>query len=98
MTRVHPPQSGRARSEGDVSVLVPGSLQDRRMIVSGAGSGIGRAIALRLVELGAHVHGLGRRPDVLGETGELAAGLDGKFTFRSADLRQEIAARADQGV
>jgi NAD(P)-dependent dehydrogenase (short-subunit alcohol dehydrogenase family) len=43
-------------------------------IVTGAGSGIGRAVSSALVRLGWSVTLAGRRPDVLGETATLAGG------------------------
>ena len=43
-------------------------LQDRRAIVTGAGSGIGRAIALRLVSEGVAVLGVDRAPEGLAAT------------------------------
>jgi NAD(P)-dependent dehydrogenase (short-subunit alcohol dehydrogenase family) len=43
-------------------------------IVTGAGSGIGRAIALRFVKQGCHVLLVGRRAEKLAETAELARG------------------------
>ena len=53
------------------------TLQGRTAVVTGAGTGIGREIALRLVALGMDVAGIGRRPGPLAETaaraGEIAA-------------------------
>jgi citronellol/citronellal dehydrogenase len=49
--------------------------------VTGAGTGIGRAVSLRLMALGAHVIGVGRRAPVL----ESLAGP--RFTPRAHDLR-----------
>ena len=43
-----------------VKVLAPRVLDGRSAFVSGAGSGIGRGIALRLAELGMAVFGTGR--------------------------------------
>lgn len=40
-------------------------------LVTGAGSGIGRAVSAALAESGARVIGLGRREDALAQTGEL---------------------------
>src|SRR5690606_1180143 len=54
-------------------VLREDALAGMSAIVTGAGSGIGRAIALRLVQLGAAVTGLGRHEETLAETGACAA-------------------------
>lgn len=46
----------------------------RVAVVTGAGSGIGRAAALRFVRGGCHVLAVGRRAEPLAETAELAGG------------------------
>ena len=43
----------------------------KRALVTGAGSGIGRSVAVRLAQEGAKVGLVGRRPDVLEETAGL---------------------------
>lgn len=63
-------------------------------IVTGAGSGIGRAIALRMVALGANVLGVGRRIDALEETARLATDLSGRFGFESCNVRDAVAVDA----
>lgn len=57
----------------------------KRALVTGAGSGIGREIALRLIESGAIVTGVGRTRSTLEETGGLAA-IPGRFMIRQLDL------------
>jgi citronellol/citronellal dehydrogenase len=79
---------------GAEKVLRPGLLTGMSGVVTGAGSGIGRAIALRLMELGMDVAGVGRRVEILKETATLAADLPGSFTFESCDLRDADAAEA----
>ena len=66
------------------AVLSPEALAGRRALVTGAGSGIGRAIALRLDELGAQVIGVGRRAELLAETAALAGP---SFSVGSLDVR-----------
>jgi citronellol/citronellal dehydrogenase len=82
------PQRAAAWKVNDVAVLADGALLGQRAIVTGAGTGIGRAIAVRLVALGAEVVGLGRRVDMLEETGRIVAGAAGSYVFRQVDLRQ----------
>jgi len=72
----------------------PGVLTGRSALVTGAGSGIGRGIALRLLALGANVHGIGRREEVLAETGKLAQGLAGRFEYTGANIRDTAAVEA----
>jgi NADP-dependent 3-hydroxy acid dehydrogenase YdfG len=61
-------------------------------VVTGAGSGIGRAIALRLAGAGAHVAAVARRRDALEETARRAP--TGRVVVHPADLTvdQDIAA------
>ena len=49
-------------------------LSGRKALVTGAGSGIGRAIALGLGEAGADIALSGRRPDPLAEVAEELSG------------------------
>lgn len=74
-------------------VLADAALDGQSAIVTGAGSGIGRAIALRLVELGATVTGVGRRETALAETGALAA-RPAAYDFVAADVRDREAMTA----
>lgn len=78
----------------DPRVLHPGLLAGRSALVSGAGSGIGRAIALRLLELGMDVFGIGRRPQALAATAALAEGLPGRFRHEACDVRDTEAVTA----
>jgi citronellol/citronellal dehydrogenase len=75
-------------------VMRPDLHAGRSAFVSGAGSGIGRGIALRLVDLGMHVFGTGRRAEALEETARLAEGLSGKFSFEPCNVRDTEAIEA----
>lgn len=75
-------------------VLRPDLMQGKGAVVSGAGSGIGRAIVLRLVALGMSVTGFGRREDALKETADLAAGLAGSFRWTALNVRETQALEA----
>ncbi len=68
-------------------VLAPGCLVNETAVVTGAGSGLGRAIALRLLSLGATVVGMGRRIERLRETADMAGEHAARFDARSVDLR-----------
>ena len=56
------------------------------VIVTGAGHGFGRAIALAFAERGASVRACDLRPEALAETAALAGGLDGRVTARRVDV------------
>lgn len=73
-------------TDTDVRVLRDGALTGMSAIVTGAGSGIGRAITVRLVELGMAVTGFGRHEETLAETGTLARGA-GSYDFRVCNVR-----------
>jgi citronellol/citronellal dehydrogenase len=69
-------------------VLRSDCLADRVALVTGGGTGIGRATALRLARLGAQVVVMGRRADLLEET-RAAAGIDAlDITAIPIDLRE----------
>jgi NADP-dependent 3-hydroxy acid dehydrogenase YdfG len=75
------------------------ALSGRTAIVTGASSGIGRAIALRLAEAGAHVFITGRTKSALDEVAREADKLGGKATGHAFDIRdvkalQDFVARA----
>jgi citronellol/citronellal dehydrogenase len=66
-----------------------GLLEGRVIVVSGAGSGLGRATALEMTRLGATVVGCGRRVEPLEETAELATEMPGAFEFGDLDIRDD---------
>ncbi|MBS9376509.1 SDR family NAD(P)-dependent oxidoreductase [Rhodococcus sp. B50] len=92
--RPHPRQAGTAWDSVDVRILSDNSLADRHAIVTGAGSGIGQAIAVRLAELGANVTGIGRNEDSLRDTEERAEGKSGSFRWFQADVRDSALIRS----
>jgi NAD(P)-dependent dehydrogenase (short-subunit alcohol dehydrogenase family) len=65
----------------------PGLLDGQVAIVSGGGSGLGRASALELAALGARVVVCGRREEPLDETAAQADG--GRVEARTCDIREE---------
>jgi NAD(P)-dependent dehydrogenase (short-subunit alcohol dehydrogenase family) len=72
-------------------VLPEGSLADRVVLVTGGGTGLGRAMALELGRLGAKVAVLGRRREPLDQT---VADLTGKGFAVQADVRDPEAVAA----
>lgn len=66
-------------------------LEGKVVVLSGAGTGLGREATLEMVRLGATVIGCGRRLEPLEATAGLAEGLDGKFEHRTLDIRDEEA-------
>jgi citronellol/citronellal dehydrogenase len=68
-------------------IFQPGLLEGQVAIVSGAGSGLGRAAALELAALGARVVVCGRRQEPLQETAERAEG--GRVEASACDIREE---------
>lgn len=66
----------------------------RTALVTGAGSGLGRAIALALVARGARVVGVGRTRQSLAELEEEARGLSGSVRTATADVSDPAAVAA----
>ena len=63
----------------------------RPAIVTGAGSGIGRATALRLVSEGAHVLAVDRRPEGVEETARMAGNGPGRIIAEGRDITEASA-------
>jgi NAD(P)-dependent dehydrogenase (short-subunit alcohol dehydrogenase family) len=60
--------------------------REKVVVVTGAGSGIGRACAELFAGLGAWVLGVGRTPATLAETGRAIAAAGGRFLAHPADV------------
>lgn len=74
--------------QSDIQVLQADIFKGRNAIVTGAGSGIGQGISLRLMALGMDVYGIGRRIEKLEHTAELSKDLPGEFRYESANVRE----------
>jgi citronellol/citronellal dehydrogenase len=75
-------------------IFAPGLLEGRVCVVSGSGSGLGRATARELARLGATVVGCGRRPEPLAETTEMIRAAGGQADHRPLDIRDAEAVDA----
>ena len=63
-------------------------LHDKRVLITGGGTGIGKSMGRRFLELGAQVAICGRRSEVLAETkAEFDADFGGRTTVYSCDIR-----------
>ncbi|MFY9744270.1 MAG: SDR family oxidoreductase [Candidatus Sulfotelmatobacter sp.] len=70
-------------------------LRDKRILITGGGTGLGKAMAQRFLELGAAVHICGRRVEVLEETAaELSAATKGTIHAVQCDVRSLDAVEA----
>jgi citronellol/citronellal dehydrogenase len=72
-------------------VFVPGLLEDRVCIVSGAGTGLGKATARELAALGATVIACGRRPEPLEEVASELRDAGARAEAVPTDIRDEAA-------
>ena len=77
----------------------PGTLDGQTVLITGGGTGLGRAMAERCAGLGARVGVVGRRPEPLAETVSAIAAAGGRAAWVSADVRDpEAVARAVDAV
>jgi NAD(P)-dependent dehydrogenase (short-subunit alcohol dehydrogenase family) len=73
----------------------PQLLAGRRILVTGGGTGLGKAMATKFLQLGAEIHICGRRKGVCDETAtELMAEYGGKVTSHGVDIRDAAAVDA----
>ncbi|MEW6644204.1 MAG: SDR family oxidoreductase [Pseudomonadota bacterium] len=76
-------------------MFTPRLLAGRNILVTGGGTGLGKAMARRFLELGADVHICGRRKGVCDETAaELMKAHGGKVTSHGLDIRDAAAVDA----
>lgn len=81
-----------AMAEGTSSrIFAPGLLDGQICVVSGAGTGLGRATALELTGLGATVVGCGRRSEPLESMVAEVSERGGRAEFEALDIRDEEA-------
>jgi len=70
-------------------------LQDKRILITGGGTGLGKAMAQRFLELGATVYICGRREDVLEQTAaELSSVTKGRIHALPCNVRNPDAVEA----
>jgi citronellol/citronellal dehydrogenase len=76
------------------AIFAPGMLRDRAALVTGGGTGLGKATALELARCGATVTIAGRRADVLADAAtQIAALVDSEVHTAVADVREADDAR-----
>jgi citronellol/citronellal dehydrogenase len=75
-------------------IFAPGLLDGRVCVVSGAGTGLGKATALELARLGATVVGCARRPEPLATTVAEIEALGGRAEAEAMDIRSDEAVEA----
>src|SRR5271157_2878265 len=74
-------------------------LSNKRILITGGGTGLGKAAAQRFLELGAEVYICGRRQDVLAATEhELRERTGGKIHSRPCDVRDPAAVEEFIGI
>ena len=74
-------------------------LQGKRVLITGGGTGLGKATARRFLELGAEVYICGRRQEVLSATEQELRNLTGgKIHSRPCDVRDAAAVEEMIGI
>lgn len=68
-------------------MFTPDLLKDQTIVITGGGSGLGRAMAERFASLGAAVGVIGRRPEPLLETVKAIRAARGRAACATADVR-----------
>jgi NAD(P)-dependent dehydrogenase (short-subunit alcohol dehydrogenase family) len=79
------PESSSGKKE--TAMLPEGTFEGKVCVITGGGSGMGRAIALEFARLGAAVVVAGRREDPLAQTVTLVEGQGGRALPRPTDVR-----------
>src|ERR1700733_2781843 len=80
---------------GESEIFAPGMLEGRSALVTGGGTGLGKATALELARCGATVAIAGRRDDVLAEAAEEIEAATGRRVHTAVgDVRSPDDARA----
>ena len=69
-------------------------LKDRAIFITGGGSGLGRSMALRFSELGAHLFVVGRREEPLKEVCDEIHRAGGSGAYATCDVRDPVAVEA----
>ena len=73
-------------------MVQPDLLLNKRVLITGGGTGLGKAAAQRFLELGAEVYICGRREDVVASTAqELHLRTGGRIQARRCDVRDAAA-------
>src|SRR6185312_5826163 len=84
---------GVPTSERGGAMFAPDLLKDRRVLITGGGTGLGKAMGRRFMELGAELMICGRRQAVLDETAQAFEATFGRVVrTHSVDIRDAAAA------
>jgi len=77
-----------------MAILDQFDLTGKTAIITGAGSNLGREMALAMADAGADIVGAGRRPEPLEETGELIRAKGRRYLARPTDVTDSAAVDA----